>query len=139
MIEIIAGSKGKGKTKILIERVNDDIKLSNGTIVYLDKNNKHMYELSNRVRLINLNDFSIDNYNVFLGFIYGIISENSDLDKIYLDNILSIAHLSETEFTEAIITLSGISAKYNIDMVISVSLDKSQISENILDLVKVAL
>ena len=52
MIEIIAGLKGHGKTKILIQKANDDIKLTKGTIVYLDKNNKHMYELSNQIRLI---------------------------------------------------------------------------------------
>ncbi len=57
MIDIIAGAKGKGKTKILIQQVNDDIKLTKGTIVYLDKNNKHMYELSNQIRLIVVPEF----------------------------------------------------------------------------------
>ena len=59
MIDIIAGAKGKGKTKILIQQVNDDIKLTKGTIVYLDKNNKHMYELSNQIRLIVVPEFNV--------------------------------------------------------------------------------
>ena len=46
MIDIIAGAKGKGKTKVLLEKVNDDMKVTHGTIVYLDKNNKHIsYQL----------------------------------------------------------------------------------------------
>ena len=69
MIEIIAGLKGHGKTKILIQKVNDDIKLTKGTIVYLDKNNKHMYELSNQIRLIVVPEFNIENTDMFIGFI----------------------------------------------------------------------
>ena len=91
MIEIIAGLKGHGKTKILIQKVNDDIKLTKGTIVYLDKNNKHMYELSNQIRLIVVPEFNIENTDMFIGFIAGILSQDHDLDKIYLD--LSLIHI----------------------------------------------
>ena len=56
MVQIIAGSKGKGKTKILLDKVNTKVKESSGTLVYLDKNSKHMYELDRKVRLINVND-----------------------------------------------------------------------------------
>ena len=80
MIDIIAGAKGKGKTKILIQQVNDDIKLTKGTIVYLDKNNKH----SNQIRLIVVPEFNVTDTDMFLGFIAGIISQDHDLDKIYL-------------------------------------------------------
>ena len=52
MIQIISGVKGKGKTKFLIQKANEAVKAANGSVVYLDKNNKHMYELSNRIRLI---------------------------------------------------------------------------------------
>ncbi|MFR8318609.1 MAG: twitching motility protein PilT, partial [Catenibacillus sp.] len=57
MIQIISGVKGKGKTKYLIQKVNDAVKGSKGNIIYLDKNNKHMYELSNKIRLINVKDY----------------------------------------------------------------------------------
>ena len=73
MIQIISGSKGKGKTKYLIQMANDAVKTAEGNVVYLDKNNKHMYELSNRIRLINVGDYPIDTYDAFLGFIYGLI------------------------------------------------------------------
>ena len=56
MIQIISGVKGKGKTKYLIQKANDEVKNANGNVVYLDKNNKHMYELSNKIRLINLSE-----------------------------------------------------------------------------------
>ena len=61
MIEIISGEKGKGKTKELLNKVNTSITSATGNIVYLDKSQKHMYELNNKIRLINVNDFLIDN------------------------------------------------------------------------------
>ena len=84
MIDIIAGAKGKGKTKILIQQVNDDIKLTKGTIVYLDKNNKHMYELSNQIRLIVVPEFNVTDTDMFLGFIAGIISQDHDLQHVLM-------------------------------------------------------
>ena len=74
MVQIIAGEKGKGKTKILLDKVNSDVLTSKGTIVYLDKSNKHMYELNNKIRLINVNDYCIECASEFVGFICGIIS-----------------------------------------------------------------
>ena len=73
MIEIIAGEKGKGKTKVLLDKVNEAVKTVGGSIVYLDKSQKHMYELDNKVRLVNVADFPISNCDEFLGFICGII------------------------------------------------------------------
>ena len=59
MIQIISGVKGKGKTKYLIQKANEEVKNANGNVVYLDKNNKHMYELSNKIRLINLSEYPL--------------------------------------------------------------------------------
>ena len=67
MVQIIAGEKGKGKTKILLDKVNADIVTSKGTIVYLDKSNKHMYELNNKIRLINVNDYCVECASEFVG------------------------------------------------------------------------
>ena len=101
MIEIISGLKGHGKTKVLIQKVNDDIKLTKGTIVYLDKNNKHMYELSNQIRLIVVPEFNITNTDMFIGFIAGILSQDHDLDKIYLDSFLTTACIEDNlKFTK---------------------------------------
>lgn len=129
MIQFIAGEKGKGKTKILLEKVNSDIKEVNGSVVYLDKNTKHMYELNNKIRLINVKDFLVSNYNEFLGFICGIISQDHDLEKVYLDSFLKIACVEESGFEEVVEKLAKISETFHIDFVVSVSLSKEQIPE----------
>ena len=124
MIEIIAGVKGKGKTKILLDKVNADIKSTEGTLVYLDKNNKHMYELSNRVRLIEVPEYGIESADMFVGFIASIASQDHDLDKVYLDSFLTIADLkTDDEIARAIEKLDVISEKYQVRFVLSVSID----------------
>ena len=90
MVQIIAGSKGKGKTKILLDKVNTKVKESSGTLVYLDKNSKHMYELDRKVRLINVNDYCITNYSEFVGFLCGMISQDHDLEEMFLDSFLRL-------------------------------------------------
>ncbi len=138
MVEIISGVKGKGKTKILIQKVNDDIKLTHGTIVYLDKNNKHMYELSNRIRLIVVPDYKISNCDMFLGFIAGIVSQDHDLDKIYLDSFLTIAKI-DGNLEQTIKKLQAISEEFQVDFVISASIDKEDLPEDLQSLVSVSL
>ena len=108
MVEIIAGQKGKGKTKYLLEKANSAIKDAKGSIVYLDKSSKHMYELNNRVRLINVTDFGIKSYEAFIGFVCGIISQDHDLEQMYLDSFLKVACLEGQDITEAIDQLTQI-------------------------------
>ena len=129
MIQIIAGEKGKGKTKILLDKVASEVKATNGNVAYLDKNTKHMYELSNKVRLINVRDYLVENYNEFLGFICGILSQDHDLEKVYLDSFLKIACVTEGELKDLLDKLSKISQTFSVDFILSISTNKEQIPE----------
>ena len=130
MIEIIAGEKGKGKTKELLAKVNHSVPAASGNIVYLDKSQKHMYELNNKVRLINVMDYPIDNCDEFLGFLCGIVSQDHDLEEMYLDSFLTIAFAeTDDEIQHAIEKLDIISEKYNVKFILSVSRDESRLPE----------
>lgn len=129
MIQIIAGEKGKGKTKHLLEKVNESVKNANGSIVYLDKSSKHMYELSNKVRLINVSDFPISNCDEFLGFLSGIISQDNDLEEMYLDSFLTISAIKDDEISHAIEKLDIISSTFNVNFVLSVSKNEADLPE----------
>ena len=129
MVEIIAGEKGKGKTKYLFDKVNDSVKSASGNIVYLDKSQKHMYELSNKVRLINVTDFPVTNCDEFLGFICGIVSQDHDLQEMYLDSFLTIANIEDGQINHAIEKLDIISEKYNVKFVLSVSRNEADLPE----------
>jgi len=140
MIQIIAGAKGKGKTKILLDKVNTSIKEANGTIVYLDKNTKHMYELNNKIRLINVKDYCIDSCQEFTGFICGLVSQDHDLEKVYLDSFLNISCLEDGgDITAVLEKLELISAKFSVDFVISISVNADDIPEKFKSSVIVAL
>ena len=130
MIEIICGEKGKGKTKELLDKVNSAVGTQSGNIVYLDKSQKHMYELNNKISLINVMDFTIDNCDDFLGFICGIVSQDHDLDEMYLDSFLTIASIDdENGITKAIEKLDVISEKFKVKFVLSVSRDINRLPE----------
>lgn len=130
MIEIISGIKGKGKTKELLGKVNSAVEGVSGNIVYLDKSQKHMYELNNKVRLINVVDYPISNCDEFLGFICGIVSQDNDLEEMYLDSFLTIASIaSADDIRHAIEKLDVISEKFNVKFVLSISQDESELPE----------
>ena len=129
MVQIIAGKKGKGKTKHLLDMANAAIKGANGTVVYLDKSAQHMYELNNRIRLINVNEFPVASAEGFLGFICGIISQDHDLETMYLDSFLKLSALEGADITETYETLKKISDKYHVTFVLSISMDADELPE----------
>ena len=131
MVQIIAGNKGKGKTKHLLDMANNSIKKAEGSIVYLDKSSKHMYELNNRIRLINVNEFPIGNSQGFVGFISGIISQDHDIETMFLDSFLKLACLEGEDISETITSLEKLSAKYNVNFVLSISMDSHEMPEAI--------
>ena len=139
MVELIVGKKGKGKTKVLLDRVNGAVKEANGSIVYLDKSTKHMYELNNKVRLIDVSSYPLKNADEFVGFICGIISQDHDLEQIYLDSFSKVSKLEDADVTDTLDQLDKIGEKYGISIVVSISLDKEEIPEALQDKIAVAL
>lgn len=130
MIEIISGEKGKGKTKHLLERVNKEIETTDGSIVFIDKSRKHMYELDSRIRLINMSDFPIDSSDEFLGFLSGVISQNNDIQEIFLESFLTIGFIDTNEgLCKAIEKLDVISEKFGIKLILSISRNEDVLPE----------
>ncbi len=125
MIQLILGEKGKGKTKILLDKVNSEIKTAHGNIVYLDKSTKHMYELNNRIRLIDVSSFALESSGEFVGFILGILSQDHDLEQIYLDSFLKISLTDESTVNGLLDKLAAISEKYKVTLVFSISINSS--------------
>ena len=130
MVQLILGKKGKGKTKIILDMVNKEVNDAKGNIVYLDKSMGHMYELNNKVRLINVLDYEIANADEFIGFIRGIVSQDHDLEEMYLDSFLTIASVeTDDEICHAIQKLDIISEKYNVKFVLSVSRNEASLPD----------
>ncbi|MBR6238473.1 MAG: twitching motility protein PilT [Lachnospiraceae bacterium] len=139
MIQLIVGSEGKGKTKHLLDKVNEEIKVASGNIVFLDRSTKHMFELNNRVRLVNVSEYDFENKSEFIGFIYGIISQDHDIEKMYIDGIMKIAKLDKAGFEEIVGKLKEVSEKFGLDIIISASIDSSEVSDSLKDMILIAL
>lgn len=129
MVQLIIGVKGEGKTKKMLDHVHEAMKTAEGNIVYLDKSSQNIHELDNKVRLIDVSRYPIQNTDQFLGFICGICSQDYDLEKMYLDGFLKIAHLEGKDVSDALSQLNKISAQFKVDMVLSISLNQEDLPE----------
>ena len=127
MVSLIVGKKGKGKTKCLLDKVNSEVKTILGSIVYLDKSTKHMFELNNKVRLINVPDFMVSSPDEFVGFVSGIISQDHDLQQMYLDSFLKISHLEGADITSTVDKLEKLGEKFGIEFILSISMDEDEL------------
>ena len=139
MVQLIVGNKGKGKTKCLLNKVNTEVKNILGSVVFLDRNTKHMFELNNKVRLIVVPEFMIENSDEFIGFVSGVISQDHDLQQMYFDGFLNIACLEGKDITNTINKLDKLSEKFGVDFVLSVSMDESELPEDVKSKVVTAL
>ncbi|MCI8354671.1 MAG: twitching motility protein PilT [Lachnospiraceae bacterium] len=139
MVQLIVGRKGKGKTKHLLDKVNTEVQKVSGNIVYLDKSTKHMYELNNKIRLIDVPSYLISDADEFIGFTCGIISQDHDLQQMYFDSFLKIACVENNDIEPIINKLEVISNKFGVDFVLSVSQDEGDLPESLREKVIVSL
>lgn len=139
MVQLVVGKKGKGKTKQLLDKVNKEILNVSGNIVYLDKSTKHMYELNNKVRLIDVSSYLVSDSDEFIGFVCGIISQDHDLEQMYFDSFLKIACIENDQLEPVLNKLEKISEVFGVDFILSISLDKEELPASVQDKVIVAL
>ena len=121
MVQLIIGEKGKGKTKILLDKANTAIKAANGNVVYLDKSKQHMYELSNRIRLIDVTNYPLTNADAFIGFLCGLI--------------LKIGRLEGQDITPVLEQIENLSKTYGVDFIISASVTREQLPEKFCEMI----
>ena len=98
-----------------------------------------MFELSNRIRLINTSDYPLDTYDAFLGFVCGLISQDHDLEAMYLDSFLTISSVTDDYVGYVLSKLNDISSKFNVDFVISISMDADTLPEEFRDNIIISL
>ena len=127
MVKLLVGHKGSGKTKQMIDLANDQIETSKGSVIFINKNHRLMYDLKYRIRVICMEDFEhITNCDEYIGFLYGIISLDHDIETVYIDSILKHADFSLGDLPEFIDRLKKISKNYGMDFVVSLSAEKEE-------------
>ena len=127
MVKLIVGHKGSGKTKQMIELANDSVDNSKGSVIFINKNSRLMYDLKYSIRVVCMEDFEhITNSDEYIGFIYGIISSDHDIETIFIDSILKHADFSLGDLPEFLTRLKNISKNYGMNFVVSLSADKEE-------------
>ena len=127
MVRLLIGHKGAGKTKKMIELANDSVETTDGSIVFINKNQRLTFDLKYQIRIVCMDDYAgITNCDEYIGFIYGIISSDHDIEKIFIDSILKHADFSLDDMPEFIERLTKISKTYGPDFIVSVSADKEE-------------
>ena len=121
MVKILAGEKGEGKTKRMIDMANAAGKEAKGNIVFVDDDNSHMYDLHYSVRFVETPKFIMEDPQVFRGFVCGILSQNSDIETIYIDGLNHMDRISDADFTAFIQELDKTSKEAEMDMVMIIS------------------
>ena len=127
MVKLLVGQKGSGKTKQMIDIANSTVETSKGSVIFINKNHRLMYDLKYRIRVICMEDFEhITNCDEYIGFLYGIISSDHDIETIFIDSILKHADFKISDLPEFIARLKDISKNYGMDFVVSVSAEKEE-------------
>ena len=132
MIQILAGEKGQGKTKRLIDMANEASKTIDGNVVFIDDDNRHMYDLHYGIRFVETSQYKICDYEVFIGFIYVILSQNGDIQKIFVDGLNNIIESLNSEDVENLCEiLERISNSYNVDFALIYSAPLSAVPDQV--------
>lgn len=127
MVKLLIGHKGSGKTNQMLKLANENIESAAGSVVFINKNHRLMYELSYRIRVICMEDYEhITNIDEYIGFLYGIISSDHDIETIFIDSILKHADVSMGDLPDFIERLKVISEVYGPDFVVSISAEKEE-------------
>ena len=131
MISILAGSKGTGKTKKIIGLANEEVKRTKGNIIFVDDDKRHMYDLKHDLRFISMDEYPTNTMDEFFGFLCGIISNDYDIDKIYIDGLLKVMDSNCDEIPKLVSKLETLSNKYEIDFFMTISCTKDQLNEDL--------
>ena len=100
MVKVIMGLKGSGKTKQLVELINNADREENGSIVCMEKGNKLRFDIDYRVRLIESDSYGVDGYTFLKGFVSGLHAGNFDITNLFIDSLYKISGSSDLKETE---------------------------------------
>lgn len=130
MINLIVGGKGSGKTKKMIDMINASAKTTPGNIVCIEKSMKLTYDIDHAARLIDVDEYKINGYNMLYGFVAGILAGNYDIVEVYLDGVLKLGNHDLDGLGVLLDELAALTGD-SIKMVVTVSADLKALPESV--------
>ena len=134
MINLIPGKKGTGKTKILIDAIKEASEKATGDVVCIERSMKLTYDIPHKVRLVDVEEYGINSYDAFYGFVAGMLAGNYDIQEVYVDGILRIGGRDYDEFGKMIEKVAMLAK--DIKIVFTVSADAEELPEKVRAFIK---
>lgn len=132
MIKVHIGLKGSGKTKKLIEAVNEAVNVEHGNVVCITDGNRLMHDLDRKVRMINTEDFSVKNFDMFEGMVCGLIAQDFDITHIFIDSVFKSVPGGDMASLDAfIMDLEKLESKFGVSFTMMVSADAATAGANV--------
>jgi len=132
MIRLLAGGKGEGKTKKLIDMANASVKTTDGHIVFIDDDRRHIYDLHYDIRFVETVDYPLSNYRELIGFICGILSQDNDIVEIYLDGLTNLIKNFDFDALQKLrVKLDRLTETHGVQFVISLNCNPDELPEDI--------
>lgn len=129
MIRVFCNERGSGKTKALIGLANERITEVKGDIVYIDDDKRPMFDLDRRIRFIATDDYKLKDYNCFYGFLCGILSEDYDIETIFIDGLFNIVHGNLEDAAHLFFGLEKLSKENNVEFYININNESIEMPE----------
>lgn len=130
MVKTIVGNRGTGKTKILIDNINDAAKKTDGYVVCVDKGTKLRYDIGNSVRLVDTEAYNIYSFEAFYGLIAGMLAGNYDIKQVFVDSILKVGGADYEALGALLAKLDKLTGN-DVEVVFTVSAAKADLPENV--------
>lgn len=131
MVRLIMGMKGSGKTKQLIELINNAAKDEPGHVVCIEANRNMTYDIHYQIRLIDAHEYKLNSYDLYRGFISGLYAGNYDISHVFIDNLCKTVGREVDKDTEAFINwLDTFSEQNGIKFTVTISAEPSALSDD---------
>lgn len=132
MIRVIMGKKGSGKTKQMIEMINNAVQTEHGNVICIEKGNKLTFDIHYQIRLVESSQYDIANYTALKGFVSGLYAGNYDITHIFIDSLTKIVGGQCDNETEKFLDwLNNFGEQHNIKFTITISDDESLAPEGV--------
>ena len=129
MIKLITGPKGSGKTKQLIDMINENLNVVKGNIVCIEKAMQETHNINAAVRLIDVDEYKIADYDMFYGFFAGVLAGNYDIEQIYVDGLLKIGEKNVQALGDLLDKIAVIAEDKLV--VVTVSAAEEELTDNV--------
>ena len=132
MIRVIMGKKGSGKTKQMINMINEAVQTEHGNVICIEKGEKLTFDINYQIRLVEASDYDIANYTALKGFISGLYAGNFDITHVFIDSLTKIIGAECDLETEKFLDwLNNFGEAHNIKFTITISDDASLASDGV--------